>query len=127
MLPPILAGSKEKLRTSWLQLPGLKHVALLGLSYAAIHFSVSHSQHGALSSGFPVALPSLLPVGNLSTYLHAYGVHILGAVHHWVSRLLQASLQKHFLTGESREAWEQWTTQTMELKVVGTSVIYLTN
>ena len=127
MLPPTLQVAKRSSGHPWLQLPGLKHVALLGLSYAAIHFSVSHSQHGALSSGFPVALPSLLPVGNLSTYLHAYGVHILGAVHHWVSRLLQASLQKHFLTGESREAWEQWTTQTMELKVVGTSVIYLTN
>ena len=56
----------------------------------------------------------------------AYGVHVLGAMHHWLLCLLQGSLQKHFLTGESREAWEQWTTQTMELKVVGTSVIYLT-
>ena len=56
----------------------------------------------------------------------AYGVQILGAMHHWVLCLLQGSLQKHLLTGESREAWEQWTTQTVELKVVGLSVINLT-
>ena len=53
-------------------------------------------------------------------------MHMLGAMHQWLTSLLQGSLQKHFLTGESREAWEQWTTQTVELKVVGASVVYLT-
>ncbi len=32
---------KPRVPSSWLHLPGVKHAVLLGLAYAAIHYSVS--------------------------------------------------------------------------------------
>jgi hypothetical protein len=35
---------------------------------------------------------------------------------------MQGDLQKHLLTGDSRRAWEQWSSLTVELKVVRTAI-----
>ena len=37
-----------------------------------------------------------------------------------ISTPMQGDLQKHLLTGDSRRAWEQWSSHTIELKVVRT-------
>ena len=37
-----------------------------------------------------------------------------------ISIPIQGDLQKHLLTGDSRRAWEQWSSRTVEFKVVRT-------
>ena len=105
---------KPRVPSSWLYLPGVKHAVLLGLAYAAIHYSVSHFL-GHILPGLVEA--SFFPLKFVRASLGE--CHDVSCA--WC---LQGDLQKHILTGDSRKAWEQWGSHTVELKLVRTTSLF---